>query len=164
MDSESHAPEPETQQPAEPKKPMPEWMKRFIVIGCIVVAFIVQDWWLVARGNGARQRTFENAVKAMAVALQPTLLTRNTDRARPVITSMATAGNFALIVVTDPSGRVIASTDRSQDAITIDDMKNPIPGNTQIRSVDGGLQATTPIALGGNNVIGTLRVVLPPGE
>lgn len=146
--------------PAE-KKPMPGWLKRLIVVCAIIAVFIIQDWWLVARGNGARQKTFERAVNAMSVALQPVLLTRNTDRARPVVTSMAQAGGYALVVVTDPSGKVLASSDRALDSATIDEMKNPVPGNTQLKTVESGLQATTPIALGGNNVIGTLRVVMP---
>lgn len=145
---------------SEPKKPMSPFVKKVIWIGILLFLFIVQDWYLVARGNGLQQETFKNAVSAMSVPMQTVILTRNTDRARPVVTGMATAGGYSLVLVTDPEGRVMGSSDRTFDSQTIGDMKSPTTG-VQLRSVDGGLQATCPIALGGNNVIGTLRVVLP---
>jgi len=159
------APESEPQQEPSPKfkesQPMPIWMRWGILVLAVVCLFIVQNWFLGAKANDMRRSVFQRDVAALAVALQPSLLTRNTDAVRPLTTAIASAGSYFLVVVTDPSGRVIGTTDRLLDGTTISDMANPNPSKVLLKDVDGGLQATAAIALGGNNVIGTLRVVMP---
>lgn len=134
--------------------------KSMIAIAAIavVLVFMIQIWLGNRRAANEKRVMFGHAVDALAAACEPQLLDRSfPSKASAYATKLAQSGQFTLVEFADRSGKIIGSTNRTREGTTPAEMSNP-PLQTKIENVSGRLRATRAIVLGGNNVIGSLRI------
>ena len=78
------------------------------------------------------------------------------ERLQPMVEEIAKAGGYVYVVLTDESGKVLASTDLNLEGETLEDVLESADGPRADRT-GGVLRATAPVMVGGSP-IGYLRV------
>lgn len=111
---------PET--PQEPKKPNPlvkalrENPRARSIAGWAIMVFLVFFvWWTgTLRAMGAETAGLARGADALAASLVPSLLERNPLKLERLLQKVAEEANYASVTVSDPEGKVLASTDPTQ--------------------------------------------------
>ncbi len=142
----------------KPAKPMPKWMKWAIVALVIVLAFGFQGWLNGRRIQGAKEEFFTQGVNALAASLTEVMIERNPAKAQKMIEQMARDGGYSLIIVTNATGQVLATTDRAKVSTSIEELKKPPTGGAKIERIPDGLRGDRAIAIGGDSILGGLRI------
>lgn len=97
-------------------------------------------------------------VNALAYALREPVLQQDPPKLRTLLEGMATAAGYERLTVTDPSGKVIASTDRRFDDTTIKELATT---TQEPKFEQSGAQqiARTTVWLAKGNAIGGVEIV-----
>lgn len=139
------------------KGPSPKAMIAIAALA-VVLVFMIQIWLGNRRAANEKRLMFGHAVDALATACEPQLLDRNfPSKASAYATKIAQSGQFSLVEISDRTGRIIGSTNRTREGTSPAEMSNP-PLQAKIENVSGRLRATRAIVLGSNNVIGAIKV------
>jgi hypothetical protein len=108
--------------PQEPKKPNPlvkalrENPRARAMAGWAIMVFLVLFvWWTgTLRAMGAETAGLARGADALAVSLVPGLLDRNPVKLERLLQKIAEEAGYASVTVSDPEGKVLASTDATQ--------------------------------------------------
>lgn len=129
-----------------------------------ILSFALLVWAQGIRLAAAQRAAFARGVDGLSAALaQPVIelgslrFENRADRLQKIIESVQRAGDYQSIVVTDPKGTVLATTDTSLKGQSVKEMADP-PSPTKIKEVDGTIEANTAILSDGSNKIGSLRI------
>ncbi|HRJ28080.1 MAG TPA: hypothetical protein PLO61_11310 [Fimbriimonadaceae bacterium] len=141
-----------------PSKPMPGWMRWAIVGAVILITFLLQGWMGDRRTEAARRDAFLQGVRGLSAALVQPMLQRDSARLQRTLEQIASAGPYSVVVVTDARGLVVASTDRTLENKTLDSLRRPPIQSPKFERLSDRIRAETAIVIGGDNVLGGLRV------
>lgn len=147
-----------TPTPKKEAKPLPKWIKWAIVALIIVLVFGFQGWLGGRRIQGAREEFFKQGVNALAASLTEVMIERNPAKAQKMIEQIARDGGYSLVIVTNATGQVLATTDRAKVSTTIEELKKPPTDGAKIERIPEGLRGDRAIAIGGDSILGGLRV------
>jgi len=143
------------------KKPMPKWLRQMVLALICLLIIVLVFWSAMLRMEGVKRKELSRGVDAVASLLTQSLLERKPDKLRQTIESVATAGHYDRITVTDAQGAVIASTDRTVEGTARPEMvKASTPAQTDLKQ--GRYVVTRAVNLGEGNMIGAVEVVVAP--
>ncbi|MBS1709163.1 MAG: hypothetical protein JSS65_10645 [Armatimonadetes bacterium] len=143
------------------KKPMPSWLRQ-LILACVAVLIIMLVFWSATlRMEGVRRKELSRGVDAVSSLLTASILERKPDKMRQTLQTLAAAGGYEKVTVTDQTGAVLASTDRTVDGKTIAELSGA-PTPAKLRLDQGRYVIVRAINLGEGNAIGGLEVVVAP--
>ena len=111
----------------------------------------------VRLANGIREERAKS-VSALAYALREPILQQDPPKLRSLLEGIATAGGYERVSVTDPAGKVVASTDRKFDDTEIKELSTTIQEATLVRAGIHDIYRQT-VWLAKDNSIGGVEVV-----
>lgn len=96
---------------------LPRWVRWTVCILGLVLFLMVQNAVSCTKVNRMQRDTFSQGVQALAIALSTPLSEaiggpEGQARLENLLKKVATEGDYALIILTDQQGKVIATTDR----------------------------------------------------
>jgi len=134
----------------------------FVLAGVLAIGLLV--WIEGIKSAAMRREAFARGVDGLAASLTiPLLETRSVrfenrkSRLQGVLDAINREGRFVSVVVTDPSGLVVATTDTSLQGQTLQEAaKVKSPGVA--KDVEGTVEAWSAVKTDGGETIGALRV------
>ncbi len=148
---------------AELKRANPT-VKLAAVVLAGILTLAVLFWAQGIRTTLEKQEAFRRGIDGLASALViPVLETKSvvnenrSARLQGIIESVQRSGSYDVVVVTDPQGNVLATTDTSLKGQIVKDMADP-KNVGHAKAVDGLVEATSQIANDGGVVLGVLKV------
>lgn len=99
--------------PAQPKRTLPRWLIP-AVVGLLLIALVA--WWLNGRNEAVRRSALGRVVDAVSPGFVEPMLQRDPAKMQRLAEEVVRAARFDRLVVTDRSGKVLATTDtRNRD-------------------------------------------------
>lgn len=136
-----------------------------VVIGSAIVLalFALQIWSSGNNVRHARRQGVLRCTESLAASFRQYLLDRNPERTRRALVDVAQAGKFEEVTLTDAAGNVLASTDRSKELKSIRLPRTPAI-RPDVTFQGGRMSVVKAVVVGGDNVLGNLRIVARDGE
>ncbi|MCW5936161.1 MAG: hypothetical protein KIT11_02500 [Fimbriimonadaceae bacterium] len=169
--SETSGIEPTVESPSQVERKKHELspqMRGLALTGIVLLALGGVSWALGIRADSIRRETFGRGVDALAasmtysvIELQSQRFENRGERLQLIVDEVARAGRYEKVVVADPQGAVLATTDsqlRGQVLESVKDLKAP----AKVETRDGRDKASTPIQAKGGQTLGYLFVTSKP--
>lgn len=157
------ADEPENQERPLPKPVNPTVMLASVVLAGIL-SFGLLMWAQGVRMSKVQKEAFGHGIDGLSAALALPVVEvgslrfeNRADRLQKIIETVQRAGTYTSVVVTDPKGVVLATTDTSLKGQTIADLAKAKSPAT-VKDVNGETEAIVPIVSDGTTTVGVLRV------
>ncbi len=125
-----------------------------LLIGLIV-------WAGNLHAESVRNETFARDLDALAAACVPVMLEQNLEHKKKLAASLADAGRFSEVTLTDGSGHVLASTNRTLERQSIEELQKP-PVKAIIKRDQGRVTGFRAIAVGGDNAFAGIKIEYVP--
>lgn len=154
--TQTTASEPATQ----PNPAMPLNARLAVFVAIILFLFMLQYTANGCARESIKMSWLGRTTSAVAAAVAPAVDEGNQVRVRRMLEEVAKDARFAAITVTDPAGKVLASTDRMMQDRVLDSMKDA-PDLPRILRQDGRLVSVRTVNLGGAKV-GAIRIEVAP--
>jgi len=139
----------------------------FIALGIALILIMLLSWALNIRASAMQREAFGRGVDGLSPMLvQPVLQTKTIRSQNPMalldntLREIVQSGKYESMVVTDPQGTVVSTTDTTLVGQTLRPLADA-KGPATVRDGPNGLEATAAVVQGGQK-IGAFRIVYRP--
>lgn len=143
--------------PEHKKTELPAWARPLIFFGAGIVLAGLVGWSSLISAEGKKRESIARSVDALAETMPEYFIQRSFTKIERMVTKVVDSAGYETVTVTDPQGKVIASSNRAMSGKDIGDLKNSI---TKARlGTDGDVYVIRrSIFLAGDTKLGGLEV------
>ncbi|MCB0825688.1 MAG: hypothetical protein KDC26_05825 [Armatimonadetes bacterium] len=153
----------ETQEPKEdspkPKKPMSPMFRNMIMAFLAIMLLLIVHVAGNIRAAGTQRADQLRMINAIASTLNDPVLQRDTVKLRRICENLAQQGAFERVSITQVSGEVIVTTDRTKEGTVLEHCKKA-PNQGKIEEVDGHRTLVRSIFVAEDNPIAAIEIKL----
>ena len=127
-------PPPIEEQPAQAANPkpqahkfeMPAWGRPVIFFGAGLLLAGLVGWSSLISAEGKKRESIARSVDALAETMPEYFIQRSFTKIERMVTKVVDSAGYETVSVTDPQGKVIASSNRAMSGKDIGELKNSI--------------------------------------